>query len=243
MPDVSASLAEIKHVLDGPLNADGLVLLSNTSGFYLGDPHLRPILAELDSRNAVVFVHPTSACHQTSQKDQSVSEWYAHSAPLAAAYRAPIFEFFFDSGCSLLDLIMTGTACRFKDIRWIFTHCGGILPSLIDRAILVLRLGQTFTSTRDPIPVTEAQIRAVLAEQFWFDLAGNPVPNQIESLLKFAGKQRLLFGSDVPWTPFEAAGKIVQHVERDLSGCVGKEYLDMIYRESAEQLILTQTKM
>ncbi|CAD6577613.1 MAG: hypothetical protein ASARMPRED_008342 [Alectoria sarmentosa] len=243
LPDVSASLAEIKHVFDGPLKANGVALLSNTSGFYLGDPHLRPILAELDSRNAVVFVHPTSACHQTIGKDQIASECYAFSAPLATAYRAPIFEFLFDSGRSILDLIMTGTACRFRNIRWIVSHCGGVLPSLIDRAILVVRLGQPFTSMRDPVPVTEAQIRAVLAEQFWFDLAGDPVPNQVDSLLKFTGKQRLLFGSDVPWTPFEAAGKILQRVERDLPDCIGKEYLYMVYRGSAEQLLLTRTTM
>lgn len=242
LPDVDASLAEIKYVLDGPLKADGIALLSNHSGFYLGDPRLRPILAELDSHNAVVFIHPTSPCSLTSRKCEPPSESYALSAPLAAPYRAPIFEFFFDSGRSILDLIMTGTACRFKRIRWIVSHCGGVLPSLIDRAILILRLGQPFTSTRDVVPITEAEIRAVLAEQFWYDLAGDPVPNMLVALLQFTGKERILFGSDVPWTPFEAAGKLVQRIERDLPACIGEENLEMIYRASAEQLLSTRTE-
>jgi len=144
---------------------------------------------------------------------------------------------FFDDARSLLDLIMSGSACRFKKIKWIIPHCGGVLPLLVDRMILILRLGQSFTPGRDCLSITEEQIRTVLAEQFWFDLAGNPVPNLVDSLLKFTGKQRLLFGSDVPWTPFELAGEMVQQIERDLPACVGEEFLDSIYRENAEKLL------
>ena len=238
LPDVSASLAEIKHVLDGPIKADGIILLSNASGFYLGDPHLRPVLAELDSRNAVVFVHPTSACCQANSEDSSASKSPAYSSPLASAYPDPVFEYFFDSGRSILDLIMTGTACRFSQIRWIITHCGGALPLLLDRVIQMAGLGLPLASGRDPRPVSEAQIRATIAEQFWFDLAGNPIPNQIDAVLKFTRKEHLLFGTDVPWMPFEVVGELVQRMERELPGCVGKEYLDPIFRGNAEQLLL-----
>ena len=238
LPDVSASIAEIKHVLDGPLKADGIILLSNASGFYLGDPHLRPVLAELDSRNAVVFLHPTTACCQANSDDSSASESPACSSPLASAYPDPVFEYFFDSGRSILDLIMTGTACRFSQIRWIITHCGGVLPLLLDRVIQMARLRLPLASGRDSLPVSEAQIRATIAEQFWFDLAGNPIPNQVDAILKFTRKQHLLFGTDVPWMPFEAAGEAVQRMERDLPGCVGKEHLDPIFQGNAEQLML-----
>ena len=238
LPDVSASVAEIKHVLDGPLKADGIILLSNTSGFYLGDPHLRPILAELDSRNAVVFVHPTTACCRANLEDSSAVESPAYSSPLASAYPDPIFEYFFDSGRSILDLIMTGTASRFSQIHWIITHCGGVLPSLLDRVIQVAGLRSPLASRRDPLPISEAQIRETIAEQFWFDLAGNPIPNQVDAILKFTRKQHLLFGTDVPWMPFEAAGEVVQHMERDLPGCVGREHSDLIFRGNAEQLML-----
>ena len=209
---------------EGPVKADGFSLLSNTSGLYLGDPILRPILADLDARKALVFVHPTSPCqHRNGGVSCSATERYANSAPLAALYRAPLFEFFFDSGRSVLDLLMSGSACRFPHIRWILTHCGGVLPSLVDRTILVLRLGQGFTTDRDGITVTEQQIVEALRKQFWFDLAGNPVPNQMDALLRITGKEQLLFGSDVPWTPFEAAGKLVEIVQQELPACVGRK--------------------
>ena len=242
LPDISASLAEIEHVLDGPIKADGIILLSNASGFYLGDPHLRPVLAELDSRKAVVFVHPTSACCQANLEDLSASESPACSSPLASAYPNPVFEFIFDSGRSILDLILTGTACRFHQIRWIITHCGGALPSLLDRVIQFADIGLPLASGRDPLPVSEAQIRATIAEQCWFDLAGNPIPNQVDAMLKFTSRQHLLFGTDVPWMSFEVVGELVQRMAGDLADCIGKEYVDQILRGNAEQLLLNQVE-
>ena len=85
--------------------------------------------------------------------------------------------------------------------------------------------------------VTEQQIIEALRKQFWFDLAGNSVPNQVDALLKFTGKEQLLFGSDVPWTRFEAAGKMVEIVQRELPACVGRENLEMVYRANAKRLL------
>lgn len=132
---MDAASEEIAYALD-ELDADGFVLLSNTSGIYLGDPLLRPVLAELDKRAALVFVHPTIACcPQTHghEHHSSPAEQYANSSPLASLYRAPLFEFFFDSARSILDLLVSGTILRFPRVRWIVSHCGNVLPSLLDR--------------------------------------------------------------------------------------------------------------
>lgn len=57
LPDVEGALAELTYALD-ELHADGVVVLANSAGTYLGDPTFEPLLAELDRRDAVVFVHP-----------------------------------------------------------------------------------------------------------------------------------------------------------------------------------------
>ncbi|KAL6717505.1 hypothetical protein ACLMJK_005420 [Lecanora helva] len=242
LPDIEASLAEIEHVLDGTLKADGFLLFSNAEGLYLGDPHLRPILSQLQSRHAIAFIHPTLPCHHAHvHENRSIHDRYALSSPLATAYGAPTFEYFFDSGRSVLDLLMSGTAHRFNGIRWIITHGGGALPSLIDRAFMMMLAGLKCPPDRDPMHITVDQIRELMAEYFWFDLAGNPVPNQINSLLKLTRPDRLVFGTDVPWTPFEVSGKIIQQVEQDLPSCVGEENLELVYSKNAKQLFPAQT--
>jgi predicted TIM-barrel fold metal-dependent hydrolase len=71
----------------------------------------------------------------------------------------------------------------------------------------------------------------------WYDLAGDPVPNQVSALLKFTGKERLVFGSDVPWTPFALAKDLVAKVERDLADCVGPDAVEMIWKNTAEEML------
>jgi 6-methylsalicylate decarboxylase len=62
LPDVDGALAEIDYGL-GTLGLDGVVLLTNANGVYLGDSRLDPVFDELNRRGAVVFLHPTSpAC-------------------------------------------------------------------------------------------------------------------------------------------------------------------------------------
>lgn len=51
LPDVDGALAEAAHALD-ELGADGVMVLSNAHGRYLGDAEFEPLWAELDARAA-----------------------------------------------------------------------------------------------------------------------------------------------------------------------------------------------
>ena len=57
LPDVDGAIAEATHALD-VLHADGIILLANNAGIYLGDPQFDRLLAFLHERAAVVFIHP-----------------------------------------------------------------------------------------------------------------------------------------------------------------------------------------
>ncbi|OLS98405.1 amidohydrolase [Pseudonocardia sp. CNS-004] len=178
LPDVPAAVAEAQYGLD-VLGADGVAILSNGGGLYPGDPAMDPLLAELDRRAAIVFVHPTAP---------------PNAALVARGRPLPLVEFLFDSARAAVDLVLTGRLQRYPRIRWVFTHDGGVLPLLTGRMDLF--------ALHDPTsPVLDS---AALLSRCWFDSAGTPLPAQLPALEAAVGTGRVVYGSDYCFTPAPA---------------------------------------
>ncbi len=126
LPDIDASLAEIAYAFD-ELDADGFGLLSNYNGTYLSDPKLDPVLAELNRRKAVVFVHPTTP-----------PGWNDFTVGLPA----PIMEYLFDSSRWAESMVQNGTKAKYPDATMIVAHSGGTLPLSQQRLVKFLMQGK-----------------------------------------------------------------------------------------------------
>lgn len=57
LPNVEGALNESRRAFD-VLGADGVLVLSNNHGAYLGDEQFAPFWDEMERRQAVVFIHP-----------------------------------------------------------------------------------------------------------------------------------------------------------------------------------------
>jgi predicted TIM-barrel fold metal-dependent hydrolase len=117
LPDVDAALGEIAYALD-ELLLDGVILLSNYDGHYLGDPRFDALFAELDRRRAVVFVHPQSP----------------PAAP-GSHLNLPeaMLDVCFDTTRTAFSLIVNGVTKRYPGIRFVLAHAGGAVPYLAGR--------------------------------------------------------------------------------------------------------------
>ena len=115
LPDVEGTLAEIAYALD-TLKFDGVELLTNYKGKYLGDTAFEEVHQELNRRKAVVHVHPGTV-------------------PLNPL--APVSDFLmeapFDTTRTITSLICNGVLERYPDISFIFSHGGGTMPFLATR--------------------------------------------------------------------------------------------------------------
>lgn len=177
VPDIDGALTELSYAYD-ELGVDGVLLNTNMSGLYLGDERLRPLLTELDRRNAVVSVHPIAPPNAES---------------VCCGRPSPMIEYLFDSARTFADLLFTDSVTDFPNIRWIVTHAGGVLPLLSDR--MEWFRGLVMKPEEPTVPFAEQ-----LATLF-YDLAGTPFPTQVPALTHLTGtKQRLLYGSDYCWT-------------------------------------------
>ncbi len=177
LPDVEGALTELVYALD-TLHADGIALLTHYHGHYLGDPLFEPVMAELDRHHAVAVLHPTSpAC------------WEA----VSFGNPRPMLEFPIDTTRAVVNLALSGTLDRYPNIRFVIPHAGGALPVLADR---VHSFAAVFpTAGQQSIDVLTALSR------LYYDLAGTPLPRALPALLNLVEPNRLLYGSDFPFTP------------------------------------------
>ena len=176
LPDVDASLAEVGRALD-ELALHGVGLITHHGDAYLGDPRLDPVFDELNRRRAVVFIHPTS--------------------PLCCegaflGFPRPGIEFIFDTARAVLNLVYSGTLDRCPDISWIIPHAGGALPVLSARLDAIRGMAPDRCNAAEPF--------AVYLRRFHYDLAGPRTEEALRALLGIADHERLLYGSDWPYT-------------------------------------------
>jgi predicted TIM-barrel fold metal-dependent hydrolase len=179
LPDVEGSLQEIEYALD-TLKADGVCLLTNYDGRYPGDPAFAPVYDELNRRKAVVYSHATSAhCCFNIQP----------SIPPA------ILEFMFDNTRAIVSLLQSGTFTRCPDITFIFSHCGGALAGMAGR------IAGWSRSFADKAP--GGAIPAL--KKLNYDTASMNNPFSFGAMMKLAGPEKLMFGSDYPWGTLTAS--------------------------------------
>jgi 6-methylsalicylate decarboxylase len=179
LPDVDAAIAEIAYCCDR-LDVAGFTLLTNIGGIYLGDWAFQPVFRELDRRGARLFIHPTSpACWEQTSLGRP----------------RPMLEFFFDTTRAVVDLVLNGTVARHPGIEFLIPHAGATLPMVADRVSAFSRL----------LAVDPAVDVLRDLGRLHFDLAGFPVPRQLDALLTLTTLEHLHYGSDYPFTPELAA--------------------------------------
>jgi 6-methylsalicylate decarboxylase len=175
LPDVEGALLELEYSL-GTLHADGVILLSNYGGKYLGDEAFEPLWAELGRRQAGVLVHPGQP-----------------PLPTSPGVAGPLVDYPFDTTRAAVQLVLNGVVDRHPGARIILAHAGGFLPYASHR---FAELASVFRPDAAP----SADILASF-QRFYFDTALSSGPAALPTLNAFAGSDHILFGSDFPYAP------------------------------------------
>jgi len=176
LTDTEGSLKEIAYALD-TLKADGIGLMTSYGDKWLGDPSFLPVMEELNRRKALVYTHPTAAncCVNLVKTQQPV-----------------MIEFGTDTTRTIADIVFSGNALKFRDIRWIFSHAGGTMPFLIERFV------------RNPLLVPQAKDtvpEGTLAElkRFFYDTAQTSNKAAMSALTAIIPTSQIVFGTDFPY--------------------------------------------
>ena len=176
MPHINEAVAETVRALDD-LDADGVVLLANNAGTYLGQEGQDDLFAALEARSAVVFIHPADL---PGPEVPGVLPWAA--------------DFLLDTTRAAYSLVRNGIRSKYPNIRFILGHAGGFVPYASHRMALAI-MADTGRSPAESLDDFSS---------FYFDTALSSSAAALPTLLAFAQPGHITFGSDWPFAPVAA---------------------------------------
>ncbi len=209
MPDVEGTLKEIEYAYD-TLKVDGVSFMTSYDNRWLGDKAFDPVFDELNRRNAVVYTHPLEAsCCKN---------------PLTGV-SAQTLEYPTDTTRIIMNLIVSNTATRCPNIRFIFSHAGGTIVSIAQRFLGNQVTAEGLTKTPEP------NSRLHHVRRFYYDTAGSANPIQIQALKLLVPASQVVFGTDFPFGNVTNTANGVQ-----TSGLSAAE-LEGVFRENAARFL------
>jgi predicted TIM-barrel fold metal-dependent hydrolase len=179
MIDVEASLKEIEYGY-GVMKCDGIGLCSSYGDKWPGDQMFKPIFDELNRRKAVVYFPPTTpnCCHNL----------------IPGMKNDAMLEVPFDTSRAIVSLLVSGTFARCRDIKWVFAHSGGSLPSLAGRIDVFMKRRKDLAKIAPYGAMAELQ-------RLHFDTANGAWAPSMAGLTKIVPFSQIMFGSDFPYFP------------------------------------------
>lgn len=178
LPDVPSSLRELTYARK-ELGLDGVVVLSNYQGKYIGDDYYQDLYAELDACKTVLYVHPTDP---------------VEGNPLGNDFPTFLMEVTFETARVIFNLLYRGVLERYPNIRWIFAHAGGVLPYLTWR----ISLGQFILPDAGK---TVSKGVPYYLKQLYYDTGLSANPYVFQTLQELVDPTHILFGTDYPFAP------------------------------------------
>lgn len=175
LPHIPAALEELSRAIDD-LGMYGASITTSVLGRSIADPLFDPLYEELNSRGAILFVHP-AGCGADSSLITDHSLTWSIGAPI-------------EDTIAIMHLIVAGIPSRYPDMKIVTCHLGGALPMVLERAN---RQVTEWEATHCPEAPKDA------ARRLWFDTVGHDHTPALRAAVASLGADRLVFGSDFPY--------------------------------------------
>ncbi len=207
LPDIDGSLKEIAYAYD-TLKADGIALWTSYRDRWPGDPAFEPVFAELNRRKAVVFYHPAAGtCCRNLIQGLGISG---------------IIEYDIDTARCAESMLYGGIPGKYPDIKFIFSHSGGALPTLAARII-----DDYPKANLDRLPHgVEYEFK-----RFYYEVAHASKTAALDAVKDIAPISQILYGADVPLRSYELTNEGL-----DVYQGFSRADWEAIYRTNSERL-------
>jgi len=186
--DMEDALKELEYAIDR-LNLDGVALLTNVQGIYLGDPKYDELFAELNRRHMVVHIHPTDPAFGSISNIKIANG---------------LIEGPFDTTRAVTNMVHNGMMDRYHDIRFILSHGGGATPFLAWKIALMeykqLHKTRRVKAIYDFVTTKRGPVASIdILKRLYFDTALAANSYALRSMQELLDPSHIMFGTDYVW--------------------------------------------
>ncbi|MGW9404099.1 amidohydrolase family protein [Arthrobacter sp. NPDC055585] len=147
----------------------------NAGTVELSDARLEPFWARAEELGAIIFLHPFGC-----SLDERLDRFY-----LANTVSQPT-----ENAVALSHLIFAGVLDRYPRLKLVAAHAGGYLPTTLGRSDRAWKVRPEARGCAAP--------PSSYMKRMWFDSLTHS-PAELEALVRIAGTDRILLGSDYPF--------------------------------------------
>ncbi|MFE0420876.1 amidohydrolase family protein [Streptomyces sp. NPDC058953] len=188
LPHTDLALAELARALD-ELGMVGACVTTSVLGQPLTDPAFAPVLAELDRRGTVLYIHPAGLGAGTPLISEHRLTW---------SIGAPI-----EDTTAIMQLILAGVPSRYPRLRILASHLGGALPMLLQRADNQVGWESPDTPEKP----------SAAARRLWYDSVGHGHVPALRAAVESFGADRIVLGTDFPYEAGDVFRTAVAYIE------------------------------
>lgn len=207
--DPGRSVAEVDRCVR-QLGFKGIQLFSNLHGRLLDTPEFMPVYRHIADLGVPINMHPAAPLNVVGFDRSSLQV---------------ALGFVCDTGLNTLRLIQSGLFDDVPHLALIVPHVGGVIPYLHGRI-------EAYSRSSSPLP--DQRDLAHPIGQYLENLYVDTVCYHIEALeycYGFLGPERLLYGTDHPFGPYETAAEIVEALD------CPDAHRELIYHGNARRLL------
>jgi predicted TIM-barrel fold metal-dependent hydrolase len=186
MNDMDATMKEVDRSIND-LKFRGVQINTPTNDKPLDSPEFEPLFERMSQYNLPIWIHPMRNPDYADYRTEKASKYIIYM----------MFGWPYETATAMTRLVFSKILERYKNLKIITHHAGGIVPYLEQRIVGAHDNAEMLRGANHKQGLTMSPIEYF--KMFYYDTALYGSPAALMCCLAFCGAEHMLFGTDFPF--------------------------------------------